>query len=106
MTIRQISGRFVLAGGSGFLGISLAHHLAAAGASVVILSRRPPKVDGPWKHVAWDARSLGQWQSELEGRGRPREPGRPQRQLHQDARQPGRNSPLAQWKRLAYWARR
>ncbi len=61
------SGRVVIAGGSGFLGVSLATHLAALGASVVVLSRTPPKVSGPWKHVAWDARTLGDWRSELDG---------------------------------------
>ena len=52
-------GPIVIAGGSGFLGISLATHLAASGKSIVILSRHPPKPTGPWKHVSWDARTLG-----------------------------------------------
>ncbi len=60
-------GRIVIAGGSGFLGISLAKHLASAGASVVILSRSKPKVVGPWKHVSWDARNLGEWKGQLDG---------------------------------------
>lgn len=57
----------VIAGGSGFLGISLATHLTAAGASVMILSRTPPHVAGPWRHVAWDARTPGDWMSVLDG---------------------------------------
>jgi uncharacterized protein (TIGR01777 family) len=57
----------VIAGGSGFLGVSLAHHLATSNYSVVLLSRRAPRVSGPWKHVPWDARSLGEWQEELNG---------------------------------------
>lgn len=61
------SRRIILAGGSGFLGISLATYLAAGGAEVVILSRNPPKVAGPWRHVLWDARTLGEWKSELDG---------------------------------------
>jgi len=60
-------GRIVIAGGSGFLGISLAKHLAGCGASVVILSRSTPKVAGPWRHVSWDARTLGEWKHELDG---------------------------------------
>lgn len=60
-------GGVVIAGGSGFLGISLATHLAAAGAPVVILSRTPPRVSGPWRHVAWDGRTLGEWRRELDG---------------------------------------
>lgn len=60
-------GPIVIAGGSGFLGISLATHLATAGRSVVLLSRRPPGISGPWRHVAWDARTLGEWRRELDG---------------------------------------
>lgn len=57
--------KFVIAGGSGFLGICLAHHLAERGASVVILSRSPPKAAGPWRHRMWDGRNLGDWRDEL-----------------------------------------
>lgn len=61
------SGRVIIAGGSGFLGVSLAGHLAGRGFSVVILSRTPPKPKGPWRHVRWDGRTLGEWGCELEG---------------------------------------
>ena len=61
------SGGVVIAGGSGFLGVSLASHLAAGGTPVVILSRTPPKASGPWRHVAWDGRTLGEWRRELDG---------------------------------------
>jgi uncharacterized protein len=57
----------VIAGGSGFLGVSLAAHLTAAGTPVVILSRSTPKVAGPWRHVAWDGRTMGPWTSALDG---------------------------------------
>jgi hypothetical protein len=57
----------VIAGGSGFLGVSMATHLTAAGVPVIILSRNPPRVAGPWRHVRWDARSLGEWRSALDG---------------------------------------
>jgi uncharacterized protein (TIGR01777 family) len=67
MDIEQPSKKVVIAGGSGFLGVSLARHLAAAGTSVVILSRHAPKVPGPWRHAAWDARTLGDWCGELNG---------------------------------------
>jgi NAD dependent epimerase/dehydratase family enzyme len=60
-------GRIVIAGGSGFLGISLATHLAASGRSVVTLSRHPPKPYELWRHVTWDARTLGSWCAELDG---------------------------------------
>ncbi len=57
--------KFVIAGGSGFLGMSLARHLSDRGASVVILSRSKPAVTGPWKHRGWDGRTLGDWKQEL-----------------------------------------
>ncbi|SIO60562.1 hypothetical protein SAMN05444166_6441 [Singulisphaera sp. GP187] len=67
MTELLRSGRVVIAGGSGFLGVSLANHLEACGTSVVLLSRRPPKPSGPWRHVRWDGRTLGEWCRELDG---------------------------------------
>ncbi len=63
----SLHGPIVIAGGSGFLGVSLATHLAKAGHSIVILSRKPPKIAGPWRHVTWDARTLGDWRQELAG---------------------------------------
>lgn len=59
--------RFVIAGGSGFLSRSLAHHLTSCGASIVILSRSEPKASGPWRHHVWDGRTLDSWQEELNG---------------------------------------
>src|SRR5262245_19400707 len=67
MASGSLHGRIVIAGGSGFVGISLATHLAAAGASVVILSRHSPRASGSWRHVAWDARTLDNWRQELDG---------------------------------------
>lgn len=67
MIDQSISGRIVIAGGSGFLGTSLAQHLGELGASVVLLSRTAPKIAGAWRHVAWDARTLGEWRRELDG---------------------------------------
>jgi uncharacterized protein len=60
-------GRIVIAGGSGFLGLSLASHLTSLGWSVVLLSRNPPRCEGPGRRVPWDARSLGEWSRELDG---------------------------------------
>ena len=57
----------VIAGGSGFLGVSLAHHLLEADFKVTILSRNRPKADGDWDFVKWDARTLDDWQSALDG---------------------------------------
>jgi uncharacterized protein len=66
MQTAPFSGRIVIAGGSGFLGISLARHLLRLGADVTILSRSTPKSTGDWKHVGWDARNLGDWTQSLE----------------------------------------
>lgn len=67
MTSVDRSGRIVIAGGSGFLGVSLALHLARAGKEITLLSRRPPAVAGPWRHLSWDARSRGEWKQSLDG---------------------------------------
>ncbi|QDU74286.1 Epimerase family protein [Bremerella volcania] len=67
MTTTPNPRRVVIAGGSGFLGISLAHHLHENDYEVVLLSRSAPKCDGPWKHVAWDGRTLGNWKNCLGG---------------------------------------
>ncbi len=60
-------GPIVIAGGSGFIGTSLATHLTDAGVPVVVLSRGAPKIERPWRRVAWDARTLGDWKDELDG---------------------------------------
>jgi uncharacterized protein (TIGR01777 family) len=67
VTGTPVSGQIVIAGGSGFLGTSLAKHLVGRGTSVVVLSRSVPKVVGKWRRVPWDARNLGEWKLELEG---------------------------------------
>ena len=59
--------KVVIAGGSGFVGVSLAHHLLQSKFKVTILSRNRPKVDGQWDFVKWDARTLGDWQSVIDG---------------------------------------
>ncbi|EPX57824.1 Cell division inhibitor [Cystobacter fuscus DSM 2262] len=55
----------VLAGGSGFLGRSLARALEARGYEPVILTRSPRP--GPTREVAWDGKTVGPWCSEIEG---------------------------------------
>jgi len=61
------NGPIIIAGGSGFLGVSLATHLANAGKSVAILSRNAPKAVGPCRHIRWDARTPGDWRGQLNG---------------------------------------
>ena len=57
----------VIAGGSGFLGVSLACHLIERDVKVTLLSRNCPRIAGQWSFAEWDARTLGEWQSVLEG---------------------------------------
>ena len=57
----------ILAGGSGFLGSSLAPFLAEHGYEVVILTRGASGSRGPIRRVNWDARTPGPWCAELEG---------------------------------------
>ncbi len=59
--------KIVIAGGSGFLGLSLARHLAAGGHRVVILSRSAPPRDQRWEHRRWDGRTLSDWSRSLDG---------------------------------------
>ena len=60
-------GKVVIAGGTGFLGLNLASHLMDAGNEVVLISRNSPKVNGPWTHLKWDGRTVGDWVECLDG---------------------------------------
>lgn len=59
--------KIVITGGTGFLGTNLAHALAQSGNEIVLVSRSSSCVDGPWRHITWDARTLGDWVAELDG---------------------------------------
>ena len=61
------NGKIIIAGGNGFLGLSLARFLAAKDYEVVILCRRPLSDEAPARGVIWDGRTLGAWATELEG---------------------------------------
>jgi uncharacterized protein (TIGR01777 family) len=61
------TGRIVLAGGSGFLGKSLAQVLVARGCEVVVLTRQPSSQGGLAREVFWDGRQLGSWTESLDG---------------------------------------
>lgn len=66
--MHKLSGkRIVIAGGSGFLGLSMADHFSEAGCEVTILSRSKPKGNGRWSHATWDGRTLGKWLESLDG---------------------------------------
>jgi len=59
--------QIVIAGGSGFLGISMATEFSRAGAKVTILSRSARIVTGDWTHKSWDGRTIGEWNSSIDG---------------------------------------
>lgn len=63
----ETHSKIIIAGGSGFLGTTLAHHLASQGYEVVILSRRPLAEGIPARGVHWDGKTLGAWAAEFEG---------------------------------------
>jgi hypothetical protein len=57
--------KVVIPGGTGQVGSVLARAFQRDGHEVVVLSRNPSA--GPWRAVAWDAETLGDWVAELEG---------------------------------------
>jgi uncharacterized protein (TIGR01777 family) len=57
--------KIVIPGGTGQVGTVLARSFHQDGHEVVILSRQPHAA--PWRVVAWDAETLGEWSAELEG---------------------------------------
>ena len=64
----NLSGkRFVIAGGSGFLGLSLADAMISHGADVTILSRKVPPSAVAASHVRWNGRGIGDWVAAIDG---------------------------------------
>ena len=57
--------KIVIPGGTGQVGTMLARAFVADGHEVVILSRTPRKA--PWRMVAWDAATVGDWAVEIDG---------------------------------------
>lgn len=58
--------KIVIAGGTGTLGRRIAADFAGRGNEVVVLTRSPHP-NFPFRQVAWDGRSVGEWSQELEG---------------------------------------
>ena len=57
--------KVVIPGGSGQVGTFLARAFHGDGHDVIVLSRRPDV--RPWRVVAWDGATLGNWRSEVDG---------------------------------------
>ncbi|MDX6383994.1 MAG: uncharacterized protein QOK48_1567 [Blastocatellia bacterium] len=57
--------KIVIPGGSGQVGTVLARAFHQAGHDVVVLSRKP--ASAPWRTVAWNGETLGDWVAEFEG---------------------------------------
>jgi len=57
--------KIILPGGSGQIGTILARALFKDGHEALVLSRQPK--NAPWRTVAWDAETLGDWAAEFEG---------------------------------------
>ena len=57
--------KIIISGGSGQVGTVLARAFHQRGEEVIVLSRTPSRQ--PWKVMAWDAESLGEWVKELDG---------------------------------------
>jgi uncharacterized protein (TIGR01777 family) len=59
--------KIVLPGGTGQVGTVLARAFQEGGDEVVVLSRGTQDEGVPWRVLAWDAESLGEWAAEFEG---------------------------------------
>jgi uncharacterized protein (TIGR01777 family) len=59
--------RIILAGGSGFLGQSLARELRKRGCEVVVLTRSPRERNDGIREVKWDGEHTGDWIQSLDG---------------------------------------
>ena len=62
-----MKSKIVLAGGSGFLGQTMAKYFETQGLEAVILTRCSDLTSLAGRGVPWDARTPGEWQAELEG---------------------------------------
>lgn len=59
--------KLVIAAGTGFLGGVLITHFKNKTDEIIILTRKPLPNQGNIKYVQWDAKTLGNWQTELNG---------------------------------------
>jgi len=61
-----MKNQIILAGGSGFIGKSLAPILGAKGYEVVVLTRSPSRREGAVHYVQWNGQTTGDWSHFLE----------------------------------------
>ena len=59
--------KIIIFGGTGFIGLSLANHLAKNGFKPIVVARNRPKKAIKFDFVQWDSFSLGAWVQVLEG---------------------------------------
>lgn len=59
--------KIILAGGAGSLGTKLAEYYSDKAKEIVILSRKPKASQGNIRTVVWDAKTAGDWVTELDG---------------------------------------
>lgn len=59
--------RIVIPGGTGQVGGMLRRSFAAQGHDVIVLSRRPERLEPGVRHRVWDGRQVGDWAEEVDG---------------------------------------
>jgi uncharacterized protein (TIGR01777 family) len=59
--------RIILAGGSGFLGNTLAKYFLERQYEIIVLTRSPGARNDGVREIAWDAKSLGDWTKFMDG---------------------------------------
>ncbi len=57
--------KVIVFGGTGFIGLSLADHLAARGFTPILIARNKPNKDLKHAFISWDGSTLGEWVHEL-----------------------------------------
>ena len=62
-----MSGKIIIAGGTGLLGTLLSNAYIAQGWEVVVLGHANSRASGNARHVHWNGRTRGDWVGELEG---------------------------------------
>jgi uncharacterized protein (TIGR01777 family) len=62
-----MKNRFIIAGGSGFVGRLLTESLVSGNNDVVVFTRSPGPSARSIRQVGWDGRTLGDWARELDG---------------------------------------